>query len=93
MGTQKNSIYVRKSPVRNCGPGIFHGPRPRRNGPTPGGRAVLLYVSAEGARDAADGLRNPTSVALRGNDVYVLSAACTTATAPNLLRAHLRDRR
>lgn len=43
--------------------------------------------------DAADGLQNPTSVALRGNDVYVLSAAYTTATDPNLLRAHLRDRR
>ncbi|MFD7973597.1 hypothetical protein [Streptomyces clavifer] len=47
----------------------------------------------KGARDAADGLQNPTSVALHGNDVYVLSAACTTATDPNLLRAHLRDRR
>ncbi|MFC4032898.1 hypothetical protein ACFO3J_15570 [Streptomyces polygonati] len=42
--------------------------------------------------DAADGLQNPTSVALRGNDVYVLSAAYTTATDPNLLRAQLRDR-
>ncbi|MGS2645733.1 hypothetical protein [Streptosporangium sp. G12] len=41
--------------------------------------------------DAADGLQNPTSVALRGDDVYVLSAAYTTATDPNLLRARLRD--
>lgn len=40
--------------------------------------------------DAGDGLQNPTSVALRGNDVYVLSAAYTTATDPNLLRARLR---
>jgi SMP-30/Gluconolactonase/LRE-like region len=39
--------------------------------------------------DAADGLQNPTSVALRGNAVYVLSAAYTTGTDPNLLRAHL----
>ncbi|MDH2429369.1 hypothetical protein [Sphaerisporangium sp. TRM90804] len=40
--------------------------------------------------DGTDGLQNPTSVALRGNDVYVLSAAYTTATDPNLLRARLR---
>ncbi|MFE7933298.1 hypothetical protein ACFU6S_32185 [Streptomyces sp. NPDC057456] len=43
--------------------------------------------------DAADGLQNPTSVALRGNEVYVLSAAYTTATDPNLLRARLRNHR
>ncbi|MYW04740.1 hypothetical protein [Streptomyces sp. SID3343] len=43
--------------------------------------------------DAADGLQNPTSVALRGNEVYVLSAAYTTATDPNLLRARLRGHR
>ena len=39
--------------------------------------------------DAADGLQNPTSVALRGDAVYVLSAAYTTSTDPNLLRARL----
>lgn len=39
--------------------------------------------------DSTDGLQNPTSVALRGNDVYVLSAAYTTTTDPNLLRARL----
>lgn len=39
--------------------------------------------------DAGDGLQNPTSVAVRGKDVYVLSAAYTTATDPNLLRARL----
>jgi hypothetical protein len=43
--------------------------------------------------DAGDGLQNPTSVAVRGNDVCVLSAAYTTATDPNLLRARLRDHR
>jgi DNA-binding beta-propeller fold protein YncE len=41
--------------------------------------------------DATDGLQNPTSVAVRGDDVYVLSAAYTTATDPNLLLARLRD--
>lgn len=43
--------------------------------------------------DSGDGLQNPTSVALRGNDVYVLSAAYTTATDPNLLHARLRNHR
>ncbi|WP_443062565.1 SMP-30/gluconolactonase/LRE family protein [Streptomyces sp. NBC_00390] len=37
----------------------------------------------------ADGLRNPTSIALRGKSVYVTSAAYITAQDPNLLRAHL----
>ncbi|QHY98691.1 SMP-30/Gluconolaconase/LRE-like region [Streptomyces sp. S4.7] len=40
---------------------------------------------------AADGLRSPTSVALRGDRVYVLSAAYTTAEDPNLVLAHLKD--
>lgn len=39
--------------------------------------------------DASDGLQNPTSVAIRGRDVYVPSAAYMTATDPNLLRARL----
>ncbi|GAA1003699.1 hypothetical protein [Streptomyces rhizosphaericus] len=43
--------------------------------------------------DATNGLQNPTSIALRGNDVYVLSAAYTTATDPNLLRARLHGDR
>ncbi|MFI0357386.1 SMP-30/gluconolactonase/LRE family protein [Actinomadura sp. 9N407] len=43
--------------------------------------------------DAADGLQNPTSVAVRGGKVYVLSAAYTTKTDPNLLQAHLPGRR
>jgi hypothetical protein len=34
---------------------------------------------------AADGLQNPTSVAVRGTTAYVLSAAYTTATDPNLI--------
>jgi sugar lactone lactonase YvrE len=36
---------------------------------------------------AADGLQNPTSVALRRGTLYVLSAAYTTSTDPNLLLA------
>jgi sugar lactone lactonase YvrE len=39
--------------------------------------------------DVGDGLQNPTSVALRGKEVYVLSAAYTTRKDPNLLRARL----
>jgi DNA-binding beta-propeller fold protein YncE len=38
---------------------------------------------------AADGLQNPTSIALRGDTLYVPSAAYTTATDPNLVLAHL----
>jgi hypothetical protein len=38
---------------------------------------------------AADGLQNPTSVALRGNLVYVPSAAYFTGIDPNLLTARL----
>lgn len=62
------------------------------NGPN-----TVVRIGADGTSttvlDATDGLQNPTSVALRGNDVYVLSAAYTTANDPNLLRAHLRGRR
>ncbi|MFJ2090702.1 hypothetical protein ACIOEW_15750 [Streptomyces sp. NPDC087901] len=43
--------------------------------------------------DATDGLQGPTSVALRHDNVYVLSAAYTTDTDPNLLRARLNGRR
>jgi hypothetical protein len=37
----------------------------------------------------ADGLSNPTSVAVRGNSVYVPSAAYTTQSDPNLLTGRL----
>ncbi|GGL99673.1 SMP-30/gluconolactonase/LRE family protein [Micromonospora yangpuensis] len=37
---------------------------------------------------AADGLQNPTSVAVQGRTVYVTSAAYLTATDPNLIVAH-----
>ncbi len=39
---------------------------------------------------AADGLQNPTSVAVRGETVYVTNAAYLTATDPNLLLARLQ---
>ncbi|MCJ1676864.1 hypothetical protein MTF65_05785 [Streptomyces sp. APSN-46.1] len=42
---------------------------------------------------AADGLSNPTSVAVRHEKVYVPSAAFTTQTDPNLLLARLKDHR
>lgn len=41
---------------------------------------------------AADGLQNPTSVAVRGQAVYVLSAAYSTGVDPNLAIATLSDR-
>jgi hypothetical protein len=43
---------------------------------------------------AADGLENPSSVAVRGDDLLVTNAAYTTQHDPNLLIAHLdlRDR-
>ncbi|MFE3827839.1 hypothetical protein [Streptomyces sp. NPDC059092] len=43
--------------------------------------------------DTDDGLQNPTSVALRGKEVYVLNAAYTTAKDPNLLLARLHGHR
>ncbi|MEV8440586.1 hypothetical protein AB0425_24660 [Actinosynnema sp. NPDC051121] len=48
----------------------------------PDGTATVLLTSA-------DGLQNPTSVAVRGGTAYVLSAAYTTATDPNLVLARL----
>ncbi|MFC6084183.1 SMP-30/gluconolactonase/LRE family protein [Sphaerisporangium aureirubrum] len=46
------------------------------------GHATTLLTSAAG-------LQNPTSVAVRGRTLYVLSAAYTTATDPNLMLATL----
>ncbi|MGW7138287.1 hypothetical protein [Streptomyces xanthophaeus] len=57
------------------------------------GPGEVALVQPDGTRStvltAADGLQNPTSVALRGDTVYVLSAAYVTAKDPNLLLAHL----
>ncbi|WCD84996.1 Virginiamycin B lyase [Streptomyces xanthophaeus] len=57
------------------------------------GPGEVALVQPDGTRStvltAADGLQNPTSVALRGDTVHVLSAAYVTAEDPNLLLAHL----
>ncbi|MGW6856777.1 hypothetical protein [Streptomyces xanthophaeus] len=57
------------------------------------GPGEVALVQPDGTRStvltAADGLQNPTSVALRGDTVHVLSAAYVTAKDPNLLLAHL----
>ncbi|MFJ1765396.1 hypothetical protein ACIOD2_34075 [Amycolatopsis sp. NPDC088138] len=53
----------------------------------------VVRIGADGVAstilDAADGLQNPTSIAVRGNEVYVFSAAYLTQTDPNLLRTTL----
>ncbi|MET7685705.1 hypothetical protein [Streptomyces sp. NPDC005423] len=53
----------------------------------------VVRIAADGTSsvvlDASDGLQNPTTVAVRGTDVYVPSAAYLTATDPNLLHARL----
>ncbi len=59
------------------------------------GPSEVALVQPDGSHSivltAADGLSNPTSIALRGSTVYVLSAAYITAQDPNLLIAHLDD--
>ncbi|MBO1331819.1 hypothetical protein [Streptomyces sp. VRA16 Mangrove soil] len=42
---------------------------------------------------AADGLQNPTSVAVRGTTAYIASGAYFTDTDPNLLSAHITSHR
>ena len=58
-------------------------------------RNEVVLVRPDGTRTTvltgADGLQGPTSVALRGDTVYVPSAAYLTADDPNLLLAHLDD--
>jgi hypothetical protein len=53
----------------------------------------VVRVGADGTAstvlDAADGLQNPTSIAVRGTEVYVFSAAYLTQADPNLLRTTL----
>jgi hypothetical protein len=57
------------------------------------GPSEVALVQSDGTHStvltSADGLQNPTSVALRGTTVYVLSAAYVTADDPNLVVAHL----
>ncbi|MFB7979168.1 SMP-30/gluconolactonase/LRE family protein [Streptomyces vinaceus] len=64
------------------------------------GPSEVALIRSDGTHStvltAADGLQNPTALALRGDTAYVLSAAYVTAKDPNLLLAHLdgpgRDR-
>ncbi|MER8187261.1 hypothetical protein [Kitasatospora sp. NPDC094015] len=57
------------------------------------GSGQVALVESDGSHrtvlSGADGLQNPTSVAVHGTSVYVLSAAYLTAKDPNLLIAHL----
>lgn len=53
----------------------------------------VALVQSDGSRStvltSADGLQNPTSIALRGATVHVLSAGWLTGKDPNLIRARL----
>ncbi|MFJ1865054.1 hypothetical protein ACIOD1_10520 [Streptomyces sp. NPDC088097] len=57
------------------------------------GPGQVALVQPDGSHSTvlsqADGLQNPTAIALRGKSVYVTSAAYVTAQDPNLLHAHL----
>jgi sugar lactone lactonase YvrE len=57
------------------------------------GPSEVALIQPDGSHStvltSADGLQNPTSIALRGDTVYVGSAAYLTATDPNLVLAHL----
>ena len=57
---------------------------------------TVVLADGHGARrtvlTAADGLSNPTSVAIRGTTVYIPSAAYTTQADPNLLITRLPAR-
>ncbi|WP_042397856.1 SMP-30/gluconolactonase/LRE family protein [Streptacidiphilus carbonis] len=59
------------------------------------GPSEVALIQPDGSHSivltAADGLQNPTSIALRGGTAYVLSAAYTTGQDPNLLIAHLHE--
>ncbi|GAB7110880.1 hypothetical protein JCM4814A_91980 [Streptomyces phaeofaciens JCM 4814] len=59
------------------------------------GSSEVALVRPDGSHSIVlthdDGLENPTSIALRGNTVHVLSAAYVTAENPNLLLAHLDE--
>ncbi|MEU0438054.1 hypothetical protein ABZ153_42075 [Streptomyces sp. NPDC006290] len=59
------------------------------------GPSEVALVQPDGSHSIvltpADGLQNPTSIALRGHTVYVPSAAYVTAKDPDLVLAHLND--
>ncbi len=55
--------------------------------------STIVLIRRDGSQKtvltAADGLSNPSAVAVRGSTLYVLSAAYLTRTDPNLLLANL----
>jgi hypothetical protein len=57
------------------------------------GASEIALVRPDGTQSIvltpADGLQNPTSMSVRGDTLYVSSAAYSTLTDPNLLLAHL----
>ncbi|MFF0389955.1 hypothetical protein ACFYS8_14890 [Kitasatospora sp. NPDC004615] len=57
------------------------------------GPSQVILVNPDGTHStvltAADGLQNPTSIAVRGRTAYIGSAAYSTGTDPNLIRARL----
>ncbi|MFI2350716.1 hypothetical protein ACH492_27475 [Streptomyces sp. NPDC019443] len=59
------------------------------------GPSEVALVQPDGSHStvlaSADGLQNPTSIALRGDTVYVLSAAYVTGKDPNLILARVND--
>jgi sugar lactone lactonase YvrE len=55
--------------------------------------STVVLIQPDGSQQtvltAADGLSNPSSLAVRGGTVYVLSAAYLTQTDPNIMLANL----
>ncbi|MGC4879792.1 SMP-30/gluconolactonase/LRE family protein [Micromonospora sp. DT43] len=95
--------HGRSGPVRVAATGLvgiddfaFAGVGDRQVVATLNGPNTVVSIDAAGRSrtllTAADGLQNPTSVAVRGRTVYVLSAAYTTGVDPNLALATLPGR-
>lgn len=95
--------HGRPGPVRVAANGLvgiddfaFVGVGDRQVVATLNGPNTVVSIDAAGRYrtllTAADGLQNPTSVAVRGRTVYVLSAAYTTGVDPNLALATLPGR-
>lgn len=61
------------------------------------GASEVALVRPDGTQSVVlspgDGLQNPTSMSVRGDTLYVASAAYSTQTDPNLLLAHLSQGR
>ena len=92
--------HGRPGPVRVAATGLvgiddfaFLGAGDRQVIATLNGPNTVVSIDAAGRSrtllTAADGLQNPTAVAVRGRTVYVLSAAYTTGVDPNLALATL----